>query len=81
MASIPSEAITPWDNVILSLAKKRSRINGIEVDDLIQEGRMSVLLCLLGGLPPSELDIKNSMRRWIRNQKSQTYTSYEIRTQ
>lgn len=78
MASIPSEAITPWDDVILALAKKRSRINGVEIDDLIQEGRMNVLLCLLGGADPSEVRIKNAMRRWINSVKKQSHVTYEL---
>lgn len=78
---VSSSDISRWDEVVLALAKKRSRINGVEVDDLIQEGRMSVLLCLLGDVAPSELDIKNSMRRWINSCKKQSHVTYDVRTQ
>lgn len=80
MATVSSDQISDWDGVINTLARQRSRITGVELDDLIQEGRMSVLLCLLGSVQPTELEIKNSMRRWIRNQKKQTHTTYDVRT-
>lgn len=78
---ISDSQIAAWDDTVLSLAKKRSRINGVEMDDLIQEGRMSVLLCLLGEVIPSELDIKNSMRRYINAVKKQSHVQYDVRTQ
>lgn len=78
---VSNDSITVWDETVEELAKKRSRIIGVDYDDLIQEGRMAVLLALLGDYEPCELDIKNAMRRYIRNQKKQVHTTYEIRTQ
>lgn len=78
--SISDSDIATWDAVILTLAKKRSSIVGVELDDLIQEGWMSVLLCRLGNVEPSELDIKNSMRRWVNAQKKTSSVVYEIRS-
>lgn len=77
---ISSEQIKDWDETINTLAKKRSRINGVELDDLIQEGRTNVLLDLLGGFDPSETNIKNAMRRWINAQKKQSHVTYDVRT-
>lgn len=76
--AISSEQIMLWDETIILLAKKRGRINGVEIEDLIQEGRMNVLLCLLGGTEPSETQIKNSMRRWINSYKKQSHVTYEL---
>lgn len=76
---VSDENIKVWDETIESLAKKRSRIIGVDYDDLIQEGRVAVLLALLGDFEPCELDIKNAMRRYIRNQKKCQTTTYEIR--
>lgn len=80
MTNISDSDITAWDTLILTLAKKRSSIVGVELDDLIQEGRTSVLLCLLGNVSPSELDIKNSMRRWVNACKKQSHVSYDVRS-
>lgn len=77
---VSSLDISSWDEVVTALANKRSRINGVEKDDLIQEGRMSVLLCLLGDIEPNEVDIKNAMRRWINAQKKQSHVTYDVRT-
>lgn len=79
--AITSSSIAEWDDVIFSLAKKRGRIVGVEVDDLVQEGRFSILLCLLGDIEPSEQDIKNTMRRYINAQKKQSHVTYDVRTQ
>lgn len=78
--SVVSSDIKAWDETIEVLAKKRSRIQGVEYDDLIQEGRMAVLLSLLGNVVPDETYIKNAMRRYIRNQKQTQTTTYELRT-
>lgn len=78
---VSSQQIKAWDETINTLAKKRSRINGVELDDLIQEGRTNVLLDLLGGFDPSETNIKNAMRRWINAQKKQSHVTYDVRTQ
>lgn len=77
---VSNEHIKVWDETIETLAKKRSRIIGVDYDDLIQEGRMAVVLSLLGDYEPCELDILNAMRRYIRNQKKPRETTYEIRT-
>lgn len=77
---VSNQQIEFWDETILMLAKKRGRINGVEIEDLIQEGRMNVLLCLHGGTPPTELLIKNSMRRWINSSKKQSHVTYDLIT-
>jgi len=79
MRTVSDEQVKIWDETIETLAKRRSRIIGVDYDDLIQEGRMAVLLALLGDYEPCELDIQNAMRRWIRAQKKTTYVTYNIR--
>lgn len=80
MKTVSSDQLTVWDETIEQLAQKRSRIIGVDLDDLIQEGRMAVLLSLMGDFEPIELDILNAMRRWIRAQKRCSYVTYDIRT-
>ena len=55
-----------WDTLIISLARKRCRMVGAEFDDLFQEGRAEVLTKYLVGEVPTELDIVNAMRRYLR---------------
>ncbi len=55
-----------FDGVITQLARKRCRMPGIEMDDLVQEARLQVWDMLLRGETPTEQDLINSMRRWMR---------------
>ncbi len=68
-----------YEEMIGEQARKRSRLVGVDYDDLIQEGRMAVILSLMGDFTPNELDIKNAMRRWIKAQKNAKTVYYPIR--
>lgn len=63
----PSDKLAlSFDGVITSLAHKRCGMAGIEMDDLIQEGRLEAWSKLLKGETPTEADFVNCMRRYMR---------------
>lgn len=60
------ESALSFDGVITVLARQRSRMQGVEQEDLFQEGRLEVWSKLLQGETPTEKDVINAMRRWMR---------------
>ena len=50
---------------------------GVEQDDLIQEGRLCVITRYMMGEDPTEEDIVNQMRRYIRAIKEAKTVIYE----
>lgn len=66
-----------WDDTIDVLAKKRSRMAGIEYDDLFQEGRVAVMTAYMLGSEPTEQLIVNAIRRYIRAVKETRTVVYE----
>lgn len=73
----PSDQVQEFEGIITELARRRSRMIGVEFDDLAQEGRLEVFTRLLVGEVPTERDITNSMRRYIRAVKQNRSVVYE----
>ena len=59
-----------------ALAKPFSGIEGIEFDDLVQEGLIAVWQSLERGIEPSAEFIKNRMRDWVRYERRQLPADY-----
>lgn len=55
-----------YEGLISSLARRRCRAVGVDYEDLVQEARLEVWTKLLEGKTPTENDLVNSMRRWMR---------------
>ena len=77
MDSRPLNTVEPFDGVITDLARKRCRMVGVELDDLVQEARLEAWTKQLKGEDPTEVDLINAMRRWIRAQKAGKGIVYE----
>lgn len=59
-----------------SLARQFSGIEGVEFDDLVQEGLIAVWQSLERGIDPSNEFIKNRMRDWMRYVRRQLPADY-----
>lgn len=69
--------VLSWDPTIATLAKKRSRMIGVDFDDLYQEGRLSVITSYMMDESPSEQSITNALRRYVRAVKESREVVYE----
>lgn len=76
-SSLAIEDVTAWDGIILSLARKRCRQVGADVDDLRQEGYVEVITRLRLGQEPTEANIINAMRRYLRAVREGRTIEYE----
>lgn len=81
MARPSDKSALSFDGVITTLARQRSRMVGADFDDLYQEGRLEVWSKLLEGETPTENDIINAMRRWLRAGREGKGVVYEYRKQ
>lgn len=68
-SSVTDEDILVWDDLVKATAARlagtrRARQAGAELDDLIQEGRLSVFLSILRGVNPG-LVIENRMKNYV----------------
>lgn len=77
MTKAPDSLILSWDPLITSLARKRCRMVGIEFEDLLQEGRVSVVTSYAMGLIPTEQSIVNALRRYMRAVREGRAVVYE----
>lgn len=66
-----------YEGLISTLARQRCRMAGVEYDDLVQEARLEVWTKLLEGKVPSEQNLINSMRRYMRAVKGGRAVVYE----
>ena len=71
------QVIAHWIPDIERIAWKFYGRNGAELDDLIQEGMISVWKNLEDGNSPSKTAIKNRMVDWTRYCKKQNNKTYE----
>lgn len=72
-----SEAIRGYEAALLPLALRLRGRDGAEVDDLMQEGRLSVWVALQNGRTPS-LDIAfKRMQMWVRTLRPQNPAPYD----
>ena len=71
-----SEAIKGYEAALLPLALRLRGRDGAEVDDLVQEGRLSIWHALANGKTPS-LDIAfKRMQMWVRHLRPQNPAEY-----
>lgn len=63
---IDSDRVSEYDGVITSIAFRYVGFGHAELDDLIQEGRISVWKALRHGRVPSKLVIERRMIGWVR---------------
>jgi hypothetical protein len=73
----PPDYSEEYEGLISDLARRRCRMQGIEFEDLCQEARLEVWTKILMGLPVTENDLINAMRRSIRATKAGRGVVYE----
>jgi DNA-directed RNA polymerase specialized sigma24 family protein len=71
-----SEAIKGYETALLPFAQRLVGRDGAELDDLVQEGRISIWGALAKGVPPSMDTAFNRMRMWCRHLKPQNPVDY-----
>lgn len=64
--TVSSESVAVYEGLIVHFARRLAGQRGAEFDDLLQEGRLHVLLKLREGLAPTSNSILNAMRDWAR---------------
>lgn len=69
--------IASYEAVLLPIALKLRGVEGAEVDDLMQEGRIAVWQCALLGVIPSVAIIYKRMLNWLRFIRNQTPGDYD----
>lgn len=72
-----SEAIKGYEAALLPLALRLAGRDGAEVDDLMQEGRISIWQALMAGAVPSLAIAFKRMLMWIRTLRPQNPAPYE----
>lgn len=72
-----SEAIKGYEAALLPLALRLAGRDGAEVDDLMQEGRISIWQALKQGIEPSLAVAFKRMLMWIRTLRPQNPAPYE----
>lgn len=72
-----SEAIKGYEAALLPLALRLAGRDGAEVDDLLQEGRISVWQALRQGLEPNLTIAFKRMLMWVRTLRPQNPAPYE----
>ena len=72
-----SEAIKGYEAALLPLALRLAGRDGAELDDLLQEGRISVWQALERGVVPSMYVASKRMLMWVRHLRPQSPAPYE----
>lgn len=72
-----SETIKGYEALLLPLALRLAGRDGAEVEDLIQEGRISVWQALKNGAEPSMYIASRRMLMWVRTLRPQNPAPYE----
>lgn len=72
-----SEMIRGYEAALLPLALRLAGRDGAEVDDLMQEGRLSVWDALRRGVEPSLVIAWKRMLMWVRYLRPQNPAPYE----
>lgn len=72
-----NEAVAAYLPLVESLARQHVGIQGVEYDDLVQEGLIAVWLTLEADGHPSAVIVRNRMIDWIRYVRRQLPADYE----
>jgi DNA-directed RNA polymerase specialized sigma24 family protein len=72
-----SEAIKGYEMSLMSLALRLAGRDGAEVDDLLQEGRISIWQAIKNGAEPSLAIAFKRMLAWVRTLRPQNPAPYE----
>ena len=76
MAHPLNEAVAAQVPRVEALAASFANIQGVEFDDLVQEGLIAVWQSLEKGIEPSQEFIRNRMRDWVRYERRQLPADY-----
>jgi DNA-directed RNA polymerase specialized sigma24 family protein len=71
MARSLEDQVRAYQDLVLSLAERRGRKHPNEVDDMNQEGLIFVWRALEAGKTPTEEQIDNRMRNWLKYRSRQ----------
>lgn len=63
---ISSEEVAAYEPLVYSVGMRYSGLDDVELDDLLQEGRIAVWHTLQRGSLPSELQVGDACRKWVR---------------
>lgn len=69
--------IASYETTLLPIALKLRGVEGAEVDDLMQEGRIALWQCALAGVVPNIGIIYKRMLNWLRFIRTQTPGDYD----
>lgn len=72
-----SEAIKSYEAALLPMALRLAGRDGAEVDDLMQEGYISIWQALKNGVEPSLVVASKRMLMWVRTLRPQNPSPYE----
>lgn len=72
-----NEAIGAEQSRVESIARQLAGIDGVEYDDLVQEGLIAVWQSLENGVPPTSTFIRNRMLNWVKYVRRQLPADYQ----
>lgn len=64
--------VAGWKDRIEAMARRFRETDGVEYDDLVQEGMISVWIAAANGRAPSEQIVRARMIDWCRRMRSQS---------
>lgn len=77
MAHRLNEAVGAEQSRVESIARQLAGIDGVEYDDLVQEGLIAVWLSLENGVAPTNGFIRNRMLNWVKFVRRQLPADYQ----
>jgi len=63
---ISSAEVEAYEPLVYAVGMRYAGLDDVELDDLLQEGRIAVWLTLRRGSLPSELQVGDACRKWCR---------------